>query len=100
MTHEDLQLVTRSAQVKGMELKIAALMCWTAPGFSWWNFATLACTWNWWCACQLLWPSSYPPHLTRYSRQLYLIWLSRILLTLYPSLWRELPRTLALPNDS
>jgi hypothetical protein len=27
MTHEDLQLVTRSAQVKGMELKIAALMC-------------------------------------------------------------------------
>jgi hypothetical protein len=45
-TCKDLQLVARSAWVKGMELKIAVLICRAAPGLSQWK---------------LLWPSSYIP---------------------------------------
>jgi hypothetical protein len=49
MTREDRQEVARSALVKGMESKIAALICRAAPGYLWWNCAIFgfACT----CVC-------------------------------------------------
>jgi hypothetical protein len=37
-THEDLQDVAMSALVNRIESKVAALMWWATPGFSWWNF--------------------------------------------------------------
>jgi hypothetical protein len=48
-THEDHQEVARSALVKGMESKIAALIYRAAPGYLQWNCAIFgfACT----CVC-------------------------------------------------
>jgi hypothetical protein len=48
-TRKDRQEVARSALVKGMESKIAALICCTAPGYLWCNCAIFgfACT----CEC-------------------------------------------------
>jgi hypothetical protein len=46
---EDFQEVARSALVKGIELKMAALIWRAAPGYLWWNCAIFgfACT----CVC-------------------------------------------------
>jgi hypothetical protein len=46
---KDRQEVARSALVKGMESKMAALICHTAPGYLQWNCAIFgfACT----CVC-------------------------------------------------
>jgi hypothetical protein len=35
--HEDRQEVSRSALVKGIELKMAVLIWCAAPGYLWWN---------------------------------------------------------------
>jgi hypothetical protein len=52
-TREDRQDVTRSALMKGMESKMAALIWRAAPGYLWWNCTIFgfACT----CVCTSHW---------------------------------------------